>query len=218
MASHFVAGKKPGHPCSSLMKYLLAPVYQVSPFWINLFYFVLLSTLGFLSLKITKPRDGSLDDLDLFFTSVSASTVSSMSIVEMEAFSNVQLIILTVLMLMGAEVFTSMLEFRFRSTELPKKGSPCTNSSIELVELGKFDLHPSTTYSKHDGIRIRAFDVLAKILSFGCYCSWVDLAAASDVLFNGMEDRRVRGSEPLPEIRGIPFSGYKFKACRRINR
>ncbi|KAL9255659.1 Sodium transporter HKT1-like protein [Drosera capensis] len=158
MASHFVAGKKPGDPCSSLMKYLLAPVvdfvvYQVSPFWINLFYFVLLSMLGFLSLKITKPRDGSLDDLDLFFTSVSASTVSSMSIVEMEAFSNVQLIILTVLMLMGGEVFTSMLELRFRSTELPKKETPYTNGSIELVELGKVDRHPSTTYSKHDGIR-----------------------------------------------------------------
>ncbi|CAA7033228.1 unnamed protein product [Microthlaspi erraticum] len=81
-----------------------------SPFFIYFLYFLSFSILGFLALKISKPRTPSRPhDVDLFFTSVSAITVSSMSTVDMEVFSNTQLIFLTILMFLGGEIFTSFL-------------------------------------------------------------------------------------------------------------
>ena len=88
---------------------------QLNSFVFQFFYYIILSVLGFLALKLSvmKTTTIRLADLDLFFTAVSASTVSSMSTVEMELFSNSQLIVITVLMLLGGEIFTSMLRFNF---------------------------------------------------------------------------------------------------------
>ncbi|XP_022134790.1 cation transporter HKT8-like [Momordica charantia] len=86
-------------------------------FWIQLFYFISISSFGFLILTILKPRtDPSFrpTNLDLFYTSVSASTVSSMSAMKMEVFSNSQLITLTILMFLGGEIFTSMVGLHLR--------------------------------------------------------------------------------------------------------
>ncbi|PPS07054.1 hypothetical protein GOBAR_AA13593 [Gossypium barbadense] len=61
-------------------------VFRVNPFWVQLAYFIVLSLVGFGALKMSKPKSGSVSpkNIDLFFTSVSATTVSSMSTVEME--------------------------------------------------------------------------------------------------------------------------------------
>ena len=60
----------------------------------------IVSIFGHLALMVSKPRTSWYrpKDFDLFFTSVSATTVSSMSTIEMEVFSNIQLIIMTILM------------------------------------------------------------------------------------------------------------------------
>ena len=96
---------------------------QLNSFVFQFFYYIILSVLGFLALKLSvlKATTIRLADLDLFFTAVSASTVSSMSTVEMELFSNTQLVIITALMLMGGEIFTSMLRLNFVGSNFTQK-------------------------------------------------------------------------------------------------
>ncbi|XP_031373663.1 probable cation transporter HKT7 isoform X4 [Punica granatum] len=92
-------------------------VLRTNLFLLQVLYFISLSSFGCLVLKCLKPRThGSFGptSLDLFFTSVSTVTVSSMSTVEMEVFSNTQLIVITLLMFAGGEVFTSMVGLHLR--------------------------------------------------------------------------------------------------------
>ncbi|XP_062080419.1 probable cation transporter HKT1;4 [Humulus lupulus] len=94
-----------------------------NPFLVQLFYFLSVSFFGYLVLASLKPRTNHSfkpTKLDMLFTTVSAITVSSMSTVEMEVFSNIQLIILTILMFVGGEVFTSLLELYIKQLKLKK--------------------------------------------------------------------------------------------------
>lgn len=96
---------------------------QLTNFVFQFFYYIILSVLGFVALKLSvmKATTIRLADLDLFFTAVSASTVSSMSTVEMELFSNTQLVVMTILMLMGGEIFTSMLRLNLFGLNFARK-------------------------------------------------------------------------------------------------
>nr|AAK52962.1 putative potassium-sodium transporter [Mesembryanthemum crystallinum] len=111
---------------SSLYEYI---IFQVHPFWHHLFYYIIVSLLGYFSLKATSRKQRSSpvfsdprhDDLDLFFTSVSATTISSMSTIEMEDFSSPQLVVLIILMLSGGEVFLSLLGLQLRKSKHRKR-------------------------------------------------------------------------------------------------
>ncbi|XP_055823958.1 cation transporter HKT1;3-like [Solanum dulcamara] len=109
--------------------------HRVKLFWIELGYFMILSILGFLAVNyVSKPRtlpSFRPQNLDVFFTSVSSTTVSSMSTVEMEVFSNVQLVFMTILMFLGGEAFTSFL-----SLQLIKKENKDDSFSSKDYELG----------------------------------------------------------------------------------
>ncbi|KAL5208473.1 hypothetical protein ABZP36_032908 [Zizania latifolia] len=128
-------------------------ICQNNPLFVQVTYFALISFAGYGALKILKPRDKSntLRDLDLLFTSVSASTVSSMATVEMEDFSSAQLWVLTILMLIGSEVFTSMLGIHFMRAKFGRKESVDRRDhssyvDIESINSTKFD--PSTQGTK----------------------------------------------------------------------
>nr|GMC65051.1 sodium transporter HKT1-like [Ipomoea batatas]GMD47208.1 sodium transporter HKT1-like [Ipomoea batatas] len=72
-------------------------VFGVNPFLFELSYFLVLSLVGFLALKVSKPRPPTssfkLNDLDVFFTAVSSATVSSMSTVEMENYYKPEVVV-----------------------------------------------------------------------------------------------------------------------------
>lgn len=134
-------------------------LHYVPPFLMHLLYFVFFSLMGFFLFKISssssRPRD-----IDLFFTAVSAISLSSMSTVEMEVFSNFQLLVITFLMLIGGEVFLSLVKLQISKfnkkhtlsvTSLPQNSpsNPCTNSENQ-VELGLTDQDTTNTFEKSD--------------------------------------------------------------------
>nr|XP_043622731.1 sodium transporter HKT1-like [Erigeron canadensis] len=139
-------------------------IRRMNQFCIELFYFIVLSCFGFLILNAIDPRTTTFTPrkLDMFFTSVSASTVSSMSVIEMEVFSNAQLIVMTLLMFIGGEVFTSMVGLLVRSfsrhDSCVKEGGRVNDSMSDLgippnfhdqVELGTI-ANPEFESSKSD--------------------------------------------------------------------
>ncbi|KAG5009784.1 hypothetical protein JHK87_018299 [Glycine soja] len=101
---------------------------------------------SYLGLKVSKPRTPVIpNDLNLFYTSVSASTVSSMVALEMELFSNSQLILLTLLMFLGGEVFTSMLDLLFATYKFQNRSVISTNQ----IELGLVSIPDSKSENYH---------------------------------------------------------------------
>ncbi|KAF6141772.1 hypothetical protein GIB67_027950, partial [Kingdonia uniflora] len=130
-------GKSFGGHLACLYSYL---VFHLNPFWIQLFYFITVSFVGFLVLIVMDTRTNSFNpsNFNTFFMSVSASTVSSMSTVEMEVFSNAQLIVLTILMFVGGEVFTSLLGLQLAKTKLRRSDKIDNNptSPVDHIELG----------------------------------------------------------------------------------
>lgn len=142
-----------------LVHLLRVLILQVNPFWIELSYFVILSIIGYIALKVSNPKNASFHptNFDIFFMSVSAATVSSTSTVEMEVFSNAQLILLTILMFAGGEVFTSFLglhlmKFKYRHNQSnANKMDSCDHlkslptDTINQIELGVVFEHQQLT-------------------------------------------------------------------------
>ncbi|KMT01260.1 hypothetical protein BVRB_9g212780 [Beta vulgaris subsp. vulgaris] len=139
-------------------------ISHAKPFWLHLTYFIVVSLLGYMALKVSKPNTNAndLSNFDLFFTSVSASTVSSMTALEMEVFSNDQLIVMTILMILGGEVFTSMLGLLLRRCKsLSNESKKIDNTSqptINSIELGTINqMLPLPSNTRGSSFNIESF-------------------------------------------------------------
>ncbi|RCV35305.1 hypothetical protein SETIT_7G230300v2 [Setaria italica] len=85
-------------------------VFQSNPFVVQLIYFMAISFAGFVALKNLNPHGKPVP-----------TTVSSMSTIQMEDLSDQQLWVLILLMLLGGEVFTSMLGLHFNNAKANKE-------------------------------------------------------------------------------------------------
>jgi Trk-type K+ transport system membrane component len=86
---------------------------HLSPLLLHLSYFLAIDLLGFLALVVLRPS-GSTGGyrpryVDVFFMSTSAATVTGLATVKMEDLSSSQIVVLTLLMLLGSEMFVSFL-------------------------------------------------------------------------------------------------------------
>ncbi|CAD6259687.1 unnamed protein product [Miscanthus lutarioriparius] len=90
---------------------------------VHVVYFVAISCVGWGLLEALKVRASGRRPrgIDMFYTAVSAATVSSMSAVEMEVFSNGQLLVLTALMFGGGEVFLSLVGLASKFSKMRKQ-------------------------------------------------------------------------------------------------
>ncbi|XP_073102013.1 cation transporter HKT1;3-like isoform X2 [Elaeis guineensis] len=179
---------------------------------------------SFLALKILEPKNelNRFKNLDLFFTSISASTVSSMGTVEMEVFSDPQLWVLILLMFVGGEVFTSMLGLQFMKARFNREGptqkraeslstdleSPtCTNlgdaSQLKCTRLVDTSSKMHLTegeHLKHDVIKYLGYVVL-------CYLIAATLSGSS---FISVYLSFVSGARDVLEGKGIKISTFSI--------
>ncbi|OIT02310.1 PREDICTED: sodium transporter HKT1-like [Nicotiana attenuata] len=124
----------------------------VKPFWIEVSYFMILSLLGFLALTVSNPRtlpSFRPQNLDVFFTSVSAATVSSMSTVEMEVFSNAQLVFITMLMFLGGEAFTSFLRLQLMKPKISMEKTVLQNKIESSNSITSIDCHDNSNSTRN---------------------------------------------------------------------
>ncbi|KAI5659314.1 hypothetical protein M9H77_28107 [Catharanthus roseus] len=162
-------------------------IHRINQFFVELFYFVFISFIGFFILQSLNSKiDFRPRKLDLFFTSVSSTTVSSMSTVEMEVFSNSQLIIITILMFIGGEVFTSMIGLHIRSFKLRKsyskshsKVGPST-TSLDHIELGMITIPNFSTIQNDQNLKVNSMKYLGFIIL--CYLLLIHFLGISFVL------------------------------------
>ncbi|KAK9690625.1 hypothetical protein RND81_09G141300 [Saponaria officinalis] len=136
---------------SSLFHFIVS---HAKPFWAHIFYFLVVTMFGYLGLKFSTPKSNYIpDDFDLFFTSASAATVASLSTVEMEVFSNTQLVIMTILIFLGGEIFISLLALQFKLVKLISSCLDKDNSFItdpqSNVELGTI-INDNSFISEHN--------------------------------------------------------------------
>ncbi|KAL7592658.1 hypothetical protein Lser_V15G33558 [Lactuca serriola] len=161
-----------------LSSFLRALLLRLDPFWRQLCYFVSLFMLGYFVLSILEPRNpmNRPKSYDLLFTAVSAVTVSSMATVEMEVFSNTQLFSLAILMLLGGEVFTSMLELQIQKVKLSEKMKNRSNTS-------NTDIHLKYNSMKFLGVIVVSYFVAFQISGFLLVSLYVGLVtSAKEVL------------------------------------
>jgi Trk-type K+ transport system membrane component len=95
--------------------------HHLGPLLIHLSYFVAIDLLGFLALLLLNTNHGGLGYVDMLFMSTSAVTVTGLATVRMEHLSGSQMVVLTVLMLLGSDMFVSLLGFLLQLSREPRE-------------------------------------------------------------------------------------------------
>jgi hypothetical protein len=109
---------------------------HVHPFFIQLAYFLAIAVLGSVLLISLKPSNPAFSPqyIDMLFLSTSALTFTGLSTVTMEDLSSSQIVVLTMLMLVGGEIFVSFLGLMLRPNHQAKPTDP-TGNKVVAVEL-----------------------------------------------------------------------------------
>uniref|UniRef100_J3MHB2 HKT24 transporter n=1 Tax=Oryza brachyantha TaxID=4533 RepID=J3MHB2_ORYBR len=85
--------------------------FHLRPLLIHLAYFLIIDVLGFVALVVLRPSNHRYNPryVDMFFLSTSAVTVTGLATTQMEDLSSSQILVLTLLMFLGSEMFLSFL-------------------------------------------------------------------------------------------------------------
>ncbi|VAH51239.1 cation transporter HKT4-like isoform X1 [Triticum dicoccoides] len=129
-------------------------VFKSNPLVVQLIYLMSISFAGFLALKNLAPLNKpSPRNLDLIFTSVSTVTVSSMATIEMEDFSGQQLWVFIILMILGGEVFTSMVGLHFKNARANTEGALQTRLAFISRDIESSDDFNNSSQNYMEGIQ-----------------------------------------------------------------
>ncbi|XP_008798150.2 cation transporter HKT1-like [Phoenix dactylifera] len=121
--------------------------FRVSPFWIQLCYFVSLALLGSLAMMVLKPDNPAFGPryVDMLFMSVSALTVSGLGTVEMENFSSSQIVVLALLMFLGGDVLVCLLGLLFRRSRHDNRPEITSSRRVDSIGIELDSMKPSNT-------------------------------------------------------------------------
>ncbi|MQM11764.1 hypothetical protein Taro_044672 [Colocasia esculenta] len=123
--------------------------FHVDPFWTQLLYFLCLALLGSAALMALEPSDPTFSPkyVDMLYLSASAVTVSGLATVEMEVLSQSQVLVYTLLMLLGGEVWVSFLGILVR---LPKLATPAVTAGGRVFDHMPRSVDLSSSVDPHD--------------------------------------------------------------------
>ncbi|RLN12525.1 putative cation transporter HKT9 [Panicum miliaceum] len=125
------------HVGSSSVSVCRLVAVHLSPRLLHLSYFLAIDLLGLLALVLLKPSSPGYRPryVDLLFMSTSAATVTGLATVKMEDLSSSHVVVLTLLMLLGSEMFVSLLGLVLESRKRGRRHDPDHGSSSSRVRL-----------------------------------------------------------------------------------
>ncbi|XP_062227729.1 cation transporter HKT2;2-like [Phragmites australis] len=118
---------------------------RVHPFFIQLAYFLVFGVIGSVLLISLKPSNPDFRPryIDMLFLSTSALTVSGLSTVKMEDLSSSQIVVLTLLMFVGGEIFVSFLGLMLLRPNHQDKPDPAGNNKVSSVAVKLESIEPT---------------------------------------------------------------------------